>query len=104
MPSLSSARKKFTEDMRREMPSLGFIGDYLNWIRNEDPVASDRLEADLVATFTSPEGLRVLKLFEKSILYRPIPDGVSDCALREANAVRNLILEIRRLVSNAETT
>ena len=96
----NNLKRKALEDLKKDMPSGGFLGEYLNWMRTENPRGSETLEADLIETFTSEEGLRVLKLFEKAILYCPIPDGSEDRALREINAVRNFVLEIRRIVSN----
>lgn len=98
----SRHKDKLVGDMREEMPVHGFLGGYLAWMRAENPRGSDSLEADLIETFSSEEGLRVLKLFEKSVLYRPTPDGSDDRALREANAVRNFVFEIRRIVSHGK--
>jgi hypothetical protein len=99
--SVRPLKDKVREDMRREQPVQSMLGVYLHWMRREDPYAADSLEADLALTFQSDAGLRVLKLFEKSVLLAGIPNGVSDSALRETNAVRNFVLEIRRLVAHA---
>jgi len=100
----SNLKHRVITDLQKDMPASGFLSEYLNWMRSENPRGSDTLEADIIETFTSKEGLRVLKLFEKAILYRPIPDGSEDRALRESNAVRNFVLEIRRIVSNGPDT
>lgn len=97
---MSSHKDKALADMRKEMSVSGPLTGYLAQMRTENPQGADGLEADLIKVFTSDEGLRVLKLFEKSILYRSIPDGSEDRALREANALRNHVLEIRRIVSH----
>jgi len=96
----NKAKDKFLGDMRQEMPIQSHLSDYLNWMRGEDANSAEQLHADIIATFTTQEGLRVLKLMEKSVLNSGAPNGSSDSALREANAVRNFVLEIRRLVSH----
>ena len=93
-------KDKFLADMRREAPVHSILGIYLNWMRSEDPAMTDSLEADMIEVFSGDAGLRVLKLLEKSVLFAGIPNGAHDSALREANAVRNFVLEIRRIVSN----
>lgn len=82
------------------MPAPGFLQEYLAWMRSENPAGADRLEDDLRTVFTTDEGLRVLKLFEKSTVKRPLSNGAPDSALREINAVRNFILEIERIVAH----
>ena len=91
------ARAAFKADMRKEMPMPGYLAAYLAWMRKEDPKAADMLETDLVTLMSSEIGLRVMKLFEKSVLNFPMPNGADDCALREFSAVRNFVLEIRRI-------
>lgn len=95
-----AAKDKFLADMRREKSAPGFIGSYLAFVRETDPKAADFLETDLALTFTSENGLRVLKMLEKSVLTMTVPNGSSDCALRELNATRNLVAEIRRIVAH----
>ena len=95
-----SLRNKLRADIQLERPQIGMIGRYLAWMRGENPRGAESLEADLIDIFSSEKGLRVLKLLEKSVLNAPMPDGSSDCALREFNAVRNHVLEIRRIVAN----
>lgn len=101
--SQQSARERFNKEMQREMFSSSPLGEYLTHLRSSGPDGAqmaDALEADLIETFQSESGLRVLKLFEKSVLLRAVPNGCGDGALRENNAVRNFVLEIRRLASN----
>lgn len=93
-------RDKKLAAMRLDRSSSSFVGKYLAWMRNEDPGAAEGLMADVVKTFTTEEGLRVLILLEKSTLQMSVPDGADDRALREANAVRNFVLEIRRIVAH----
>lgn len=93
-------RNKVMEGMRAEMPAQGPITKYLAWMRTENPSGADSLEADVIETFSSPEGLRVLKLLEKSVLKTAEPLGSPASALLEANAMRILTLEIRRIVSH----
>lgn len=95
-----SLKDKMRADMRREMPVRSMIEVYLAWMRTEDPEGAAILEADIAETFSTENGLRVLKLLEKSVLLAGVPNGASDGALREVNAVRNFVLEIRRLVAN----
>ena len=66
----------------------------------EEPGARDLLLKDMRATFTSDEGVRVLMLLEKSVLLAAIPNGSGEGALREHNAVRNFVLNLRRLVAH----
>ncbi len=95
-------KAKLLSDMKVERPNTGLITQYLAYMRGENPEGAATLEADMHSTFTTPEGLRVLKMFEKAVLYRSEPLGESNCALRESNAARNLILEIRRIVSHGQ--
>lgn len=99
----SDAKTRFLAEMQTEMPTLSPLGVYLNHLSSigeQGAAAREQLEADLIETFTSETGLRALKLFEKSVLLSAQPNGSSDGALRETNAVRNFVLEIRRLVSH----
>jgi len=96
-----SERKK--QSMRGERSGSGFIGRYLAWMRNDvddGPAAAEGLISDVEKAFTTEEGLRVLILMEKAVLLSSVPDGSDDRALREVNAVRNFVLEIRRIVTN----
>ncbi len=87
-----------------EAPNLpGYLSTYLSMLRGADEAgvaAAESLTADMVEIFTSEAGLRVLKLLEKSVLMNARPLGAGDGALREDNAVRNFVLEIRRIVGN----
>lgn len=101
--SRSDIAKRVQRQMRNERPALSPLGDYLNWMRNqgkEGAESAEVLSADIIETFTTDEGLRVLKLFEKAVLQVGQPNGSSDSALRELNAVRNFVLEIRRIVAH----
>lgn len=99
-----AVRDRLFADMRREGPTQGYLSAYLTWVRQEQPESAEFLEADLIETFSTEEGLRVLKLFEKSVLSVALPGGADDRALRELNAVRNFVLEIRRIVSHGAST
>lgn len=94
------AKSAFLAEMRQEAPVQSYLSAHLNWMRGENPEGAEQLHADIIETFTTEKGLRVLKLMEKSVLYAGAPNGSSDGALREMNAVRNFVLEIRRLVSH----
>ena len=97
-------RSKYIKSIQRDpVAPLSLIGRYLNDIRGmgqdgAEMVAS--LEADLIETFTTETGLRVLVMLEKAVLHVALPPGSSEGALRESNAQRNLVLEIRRIVAN----
>lgn len=93
-------KDKAHADMRREFVKQGFMGAYLQRLRAEQPEAADSLEADLEELFSTDQGLRVLKLFEKAVVFYAFPPGENDCALRELNAVQHFVLEIRRFVAN----
>lgn len=89
--------------MRGERSSPGFIGRYLAWISGDGedgPAASETLQQDIATVFSTDEGLRVLILMEKAVILSSVPDGSDDRALRENNAVRNFVLEIRRYVTH----
>ncbi len=96
----NKAKAKFLSDMREEGPVQSYLAAHLNWMRDENADGAEQLHADIIETFTTDAGLRVLKLMEKSVLFAGAPNGSSDSALREMNAVRNFVLEIRRLVSH----
>lgn len=100
---MPSPKDKYLERMRDEQPAMSQLGAHLNWLRgssDEGAAAADELTDAIVKTFTTDQGLKVLMLFEKSVLFAAAPNGSSDGALREMNAVRNFILEIRRYVAN----
>lgn len=96
-------RDRKRAQMKAERSESGFLGQYLAWLRNEGedgPAASENLEADIADVFATPEGLRVLILFERAVLLSSVPDGSDDRALRESNAVRNFVFEIRRYAAH----
>jgi hypothetical protein len=97
---MSRLRDKLFSDMRRDRSSPGYLGAYLAYMRSENPEGAEAIEADVMSIFSSDEGLRVLKLLEKSTLFSSLKNGSDDRALREMNAVRNFVLEIRRIVSH----
>lgn len=98
------AAEKKRAQMRNERSAPGRIASYLGWMNKEGgkegPAASESLAADIAATFSTPEGLRTLIMLEKATLLSSVPDGADDRALRESNAVRNFVLEIRRYVAH----
>lgn len=98
-----SNRDKVRQRFANEFSKPGFIGRYLSYMRSENSEGAETLEADIVETFTTDEGLRVLIMLEKAVLLSSIPDGADDRALREKNAVANFVLEIRRLVAHGGT-
>lgn len=103
MPRKNSAADRFKAEMRAEMVGRSHIDDYLTFLRRNGDDGAEMaasLEADLIEAFSTEAGLRVLKLFEKSVLHNAHPNGSSDCALREMNAVRNFVLNLRRIVAN----
>jgi hypothetical protein len=82
---------------------LSQIGRYLNEVRSmgqDGAESAALLEADLIETFSTETGLRVLIMLEKAVLHVALPPGSPEGALREINAQRNLVLEIRRIVAN----
>lgn len=98
-PRLSDVKRK----IGGEQHAHSHLGAYLNWMRSdgdEGAAKAESLTADLIETFGTDEGLRTLILFEKAVLMAAVPNGAPDGALREINAVRNFVLEIRRLVAN----
>jgi len=99
-----SPKSQMMERMKRDPPSpISHLGLYLADLASkgqEHAEVADTLTADLIEAFTSEPGLRVLILLEKSVLFAGLPNGASDGALRELNAQRNLVLEIRRIVAN----
>jgi hypothetical protein len=89
--------------MKHEQFSLSQLGAHLNFLRSESEEGAEiaeELTDDIVSTFTTESGLKVLMLFEKSVLLSGAKNGAPDSALREMNAVRNFVLEIRRIVAN----
>ena len=96
----SKARSAVLSNMRQNVSAPGYVSRYLAVMRRENPEGAELLESDIVKVFHSEEGLRVLKLLEKSTLKTSVPDGSDDRALRESNAVRNFVLELERIVSH----
>lgn len=76
------------------------VGGYLAAMDARNPEGADALRADIAEAFSTDAGVRVLILLEHAVLKSAIPNGSSDSALREANAVRNFVLEIRRIIAN----
>jgi hypothetical protein len=100
MAKRPSNKDRYLEDMRADHPVQSYLTAHLGWMRSENPEGAEKLTADIAKVFTTEEGLRVMKLMEKSVLFAGVSNGASDSALREINAVRNFVLEIRRIVSN----
>lgn len=100
MAKRPSSKDRFLQDMQGDRPVQSYLTAHLAWMRAENPEGAEKLSADIAKTFTTEEGLRVMKLMEKSVLFAGVQNGASDSALREINAVRNFVLEIRRIVSN----
>lgn len=101
---LNPKQEQYLSDMRTPLKPMSPLGNYLLHLKGDSPEGAelaDLLEADLIETFTTESGLRVLRLLEKSILLSSQPNGAPEGALRETNAVRNFVLELRRIVSNA---
>lgn len=101
---MADAKKKYLDRMKQDPApygSKGFVTEYLAEMRKRSPEGAEVLEADIIEIFSSEAGLRVLKLFENSILFRSIPIEESDRALRSHNAVRQFVLELRRIVAHA---
>lgn len=101
---LENARRRFKGEMRTEVFRDSPLDEYLHFLRSqhgdEGSQAADIHDADLHEIFTTEAGLRVLKLFEKAVLHAPQPLGSSEGTLREMNAIRNFVLNIRRIVAH----
>lgn len=95
-----TARREAKQRMQMDPAGNSMLGGYLAEMDRRNPEGADQLRADLAETFNTDEGLRVLILFENAVLKSALPNGSSDSALREANAVRNFVLEIRRIIAN----
>lgn len=95
-----TARREMMERMKADAIGNSMLGAYLAEMQRRNPEGADLLMADLAATFSTEEGVRVLILLENAILKSALPNGSSDSALREANALRNFVLEIRRIIAN----
>lgn len=94
------ANEAFLHDMRRDAFGASYLTSYLAELSQKDQRGADDLLACVVTLFRTDDGLMVLKLMEKAVLHAAVPMGAGDSALREFNAVRNFVLEIRRLVAN----
>jgi len=101
--SRRNSKERYIGGMRGEQAPSSQLSAHLAWIASQgedgSAVASE-LRNTLVKTFTTDEGVKALMLMEKSVLLAGVPNGSSDGALREMNAVRNFVLDIRRIVSN----
>lgn len=100
---MSSHKDKLLRDMQGSEQIPAELSRHLAFLRSMGPdgaEAANLLTADMIETFTSESGLRVLKLFEKAVLQTSLKNGASDGALRESNAVRNFVLDLRRIVAN----
>lgn len=92
-------RKKMRE---HDHVAMSPLTAHLNYLRNTDEGAAiaDELTATLRKCFATDDGIKSLMLLEKSVLVSCVPNGSSDSALREMNAARNLVLDLRRIASN----
>lgn len=89
--------------MRDEIPGDGPITDYLRVLRaqgDESASSAEELTKIIVRLFQSSDGIKFLILLEKAVLLSGPPNGCSDSALREANAVRNFVTDLRRIVAH----
>ncbi len=93
-------KQKLMKRMQREKSSPSELTRYLAFIRQEYPEEAEQLEADLIQLFTSELGVKVLILLTKATVEMSVPNGADDRALREINAVRNFVLDIRRIVAH----
>lgn len=98
----SRAKAQYLQGMTQERGAHSFLGKYLAWMGSENPEGADELRDVLHSVFTTDDGLKALIFMERSVLYVGVPDGAPDGALRELNAVRNFVLEIRRIVSHGK--
>jgi hypothetical protein len=95
-------RNRHRNDAAGDVSRMSFIGRHL-MVMSETPEGAESAEIlrnDIAELFGTERGLRVLTLFEKSVLYHSVEDGSDERALRESNAVRNFILEIRRIYAH----
>lgn len=99
-PRLKVYQDKLTDSVRKERPAYGYITDYLVWMRSENAEGAEALEDMMADLLSSENGIRFLILLEKSVLHHTVPLDASDGALRELNAVRHLVTEIRRYATN----
>lgn len=93
------AAARFLREMQAD-PAKVQVPDLTTYLAGRSPEERDSLMADIAETFTSETGLRVLKLMEKAILIAALPASASESALREHNATKRFVLEIRRIVAN----
>lgn len=81
----------------RDSRVVGPVTEYLRNLLIEDPAEHDRAVQAVRALLNMPEGAMLLELLEKAVLYRSLPAGVLDGALREHNGQATLTLEITEL-------
>lgn len=82
------------------------ITAYLNHLRGEGPDGvemAEELTAIMVDLFQTENGIKFLIMLEKAVLLSGISNGMSDSALRERNAVRNFVLNLRSIVANGKS-
>lgn len=96
------SKKRLLNNLRDTPTVFSPLSDHLNFLKStgdDGAESAEILKNDIVETFTSENGLRVLKLLEKSVLLTSLPTNCSDSALREMNGARNLVNDIRRIVA-----
>lgn len=94
------AKDKLIQKMQREKNPRSELTRYLSYRHSEWPEEADALMTDLVELFSSEKGLRVLLLLTKATVEMSVANGADERALRENNAVRNFVLDIRRIVAH----
>ena len=101
MSHKADPHSRYLKGMTESLPKgSGALSGYIAELSNISPDLSDQALEITHNALTSDNGLKLLKLLENSILLSSPPNGVSDSALREMNAVRNFVLELRRLATN----
>lgn len=77
------------------------ISLFLAKMAEDQPKEAELLRQDIQQIFGTEQGARVLILLKNAVLMASLPAEASDRALREHNAQKTLINDLRRIVANA---
>lgn len=100
---MDNNRQKVRDRLKQKLgfnPTVSPISAYLAQLRVENPDGADKIVAGMIDIFTSENGRKFMNLLDISILQISLNPEVSDRALREHNAHRNLVNDLRRIISN----
>lgn len=75
------------------------LSAHLAHLQAKNPKGAAQIRAIIIDLFTSDNGLKFMNLLDIAVLQISLEPGVSDSALRELNAQRNFVNDLRRIIA-----